>query len=226
MIWKEKLMAHVKPESLGIEMGPGRAALPEPGKNYDWIAAIRVVEYAPDLVGFLNGCAASLREGGLLYVVVSDRRYTGDHFRPLAGIGEVIDASRRRDAELSVGARVEALLSDVTKGGFATWQAGAPGGYAARFDFARAQEALAQPKDDSSVRRWCFTPISFLVLVSDLFGLGLTRFKIAGFYPTGGNDFHVALGLNHGKLIDGPERLKALLEVSKEQVQGDMPDFL
>lgn len=226
MTWKEMLMSHVKPDAMGIEIGPGRVQPPPAGQNYDWIAAIRTLEYTPDLIGFFLGCQAALKEEGLLTLVLSDRRYSLDHFRPLTGLAAVIDVHEKKETTLSTGARIEAILTAVSKGGTVEWQAGSKGDYAALNPFAKAQEALASAQDDPLARRWCFTPISFLVLVSDLFQLGLTRFKIVGYQATGESGFYVTLGLGHGKLIDGPERLKAMHETSREQVVGDMPDFI
>jgi SAM-dependent methyltransferase len=49
--------------------------------SFDCIVASHVIEHVPNLVGWLaDGCAA-LTPGGVLALVIPDRRYTFDHFR-------------------------------------------------------------------------------------------------------------------------------------------------
>ncbi len=49
--------------------------------RFDCIVASHVIEHVPNLVGWLAGSCAALAPGGVLALVVPDRRYTFDHFR-------------------------------------------------------------------------------------------------------------------------------------------------
>ena len=61
---------------------------------YDWIIGSHVLEHTTDLLGFLNDCDSLLKKGGVLSLVVPDKRYCFDRFRPLTDVGRVIDAAR------------------------------------------------------------------------------------------------------------------------------------
>ena len=49
--------------------------------SFDCIVASHVIEHVPNLVGWLSDCCAALTPGGVLALVVPDRRYTFDYFR-------------------------------------------------------------------------------------------------------------------------------------------------
>ena len=60
--------------------------------GYDWIIASHVIEHTPDLIAFLADCEAVLKETGVLCLVVPDKRFCFDRFRPVTGLARVIDA--------------------------------------------------------------------------------------------------------------------------------------
>ena len=70
---------------------------------YDWIVASHLVEHTPDLIGFLNDCDSLLKENGVLSLAIPDQRYCFDYFRPLTGIGHVIDAAQNPRKRRSPG---------------------------------------------------------------------------------------------------------------------------
>jgi SAM-dependent methyltransferase len=49
--------------------------------SFDRIVASHVIEHVPNLVGWLSDCCAALTPGGVLALVIPDRRYTFDFFR-------------------------------------------------------------------------------------------------------------------------------------------------
>lgn len=60
----------------------GRLSRATIGENrFDCIIASHVIEHVPNLVGWLSDCSRALIPGGVLALVVPDRRYTFDHFR-------------------------------------------------------------------------------------------------------------------------------------------------
>ena len=63
--------------------------------RYDYIVASHFVEHTVDLVGFLDDCATLLKETGRLSLVVPDKRFSFDCFRPLTTVGEVVDSHYR-----------------------------------------------------------------------------------------------------------------------------------
>ena len=49
--------------------------------RFDCIVASHVIEHVPNLVGWLSDACDALTPGGVLALVIPDRRYTFDHFR-------------------------------------------------------------------------------------------------------------------------------------------------
>ena len=60
--------------------------------RFDYVIAAHVFEHIPDPLGWLGDCAAALRPGGLLALVVPDQRFTFDLPRPLTRFSEWIEA--------------------------------------------------------------------------------------------------------------------------------------
>src|SRR6266850_1470518 len=61
-------------------------------KYYDWIIASHVIEHAPDFIGFLIDCDEILKHDGVISLIVPDKRYCFDHYRPVTGISKIIDS--------------------------------------------------------------------------------------------------------------------------------------
>jgi hypothetical protein len=59
--------------------------------GYDWIAAAHVIEHAPSMIDWLRSAGDKLNEGGLLFLVVPDKRYTFDFFRPESTLGKIFE---------------------------------------------------------------------------------------------------------------------------------------
>jgi SAM-dependent methyltransferase len=66
-----------------IDFDPSKMRLSETGKDgrFDYVVASHVVEHVPDLVGWLRDIHDLLNDGGILALVVPDKRFTFDVFR-------------------------------------------------------------------------------------------------------------------------------------------------
>lgn len=215
---------------------PLRDCLP-PGPPVDYALAVHVVEHVPDLVGWLADLRGALREGGMLGLIVPDRRHTFDLRRRESTLGEVLDAYWQRArrptmrqvfdhyayaAEIDVGAswRVppEALLP----------RAVAPETLAHARDL--AESLLAGPAYHDS-HCWAFTPASFVALAAELAALRLFPFAIEFIQPTmlDWHEFFVRLRAagdpdDPGR-ADAPE-IAASLERARERVAADVHEHI
>ena len=61
-----------------------------PDAHYDWIAAAHVIEHAPSMIDWLRTAARKLKNDGILFLVIPDRRYTFDYFRPESTLGKIL----------------------------------------------------------------------------------------------------------------------------------------
>ena len=69
---------------------------PERHGAYDFFIASHVIEHFPDLLGFLRNVENLLRVGGVLSLVIPDKRYCFDFFKPLQPdrLGSIRDIAR------------------------------------------------------------------------------------------------------------------------------------
>lgn len=180
------------------------------GKNkfYDWIIASHVIEHTPDLIGFLNDCDSIMKDDGVISLVIPDKRYCFDHFRPISGLSKIIDSHLNHQRNHSPGTVAEYFLNVVSSDGQIAWEPGFRGIY----EFVHTQEEainhmnlVSEEGDYVDVHSWCFTPHSFRLMIHDLYNLGFISFKEVDFYPTAGCEFYITLG-RQGK----PEQLSRL----------------
>jgi len=190
-------------------------------RHYDWIIASHLIEHTPDLVAFLEDCDAILKDAGVLSLVIPDKRYVFDRFRPITGLARVIDAHAARAKVASPGAVAEYYMNVAGKAHQLGWSAGTPGEYtfihSAHEATEKAREAGAGAYVD--IHNWCFVPHSFRLLLHDLYVLGYTKLREVSFHPTEGCEFYVALG-RHGT---GPNlsRLEILRAIDAELAATD-----
>jgi hypothetical protein len=177
---------------------------------YDWLST--------DLIGFLNDCDSLLKKDGVLSLAVPDKRYCFDRFRPLSGIGRVIDAARNPQKIHSAGIAAEYFLTVVSKGGRIAWDANERGEFEFVHSLEQAKQAIRDVGERGGyldVHEWCFTPGSFRLMMRDLFELGFIQLKELAFHPFQGSEFYITLS-RAGALSPGT-RLDLLQEVLREQ---------
>jgi predicted SAM-dependent methyltransferase len=165
-------------------------------KHYDWIIASHVIEHTPDLIDFLINCDAVLKDEGVLSLVIPDKRYCFDHFRPITSLSSIIDKHFSVNKIHSAGTVAEYFLNVVSKDAAIGWHAHTEGTFKLvhTIDDARnGMQAVREHQVYIDVHAWCFVPHSFRLLINDLYDLGLIAFKEVSFYPTDGYEFYVTL---------------------------------
>lgn len=176
-------------------------------KYYDWIIASHLIEHTPDLIGFLNDCDTILKDDGVISLIVPDKRYCFDHYRPITGISKIIDSHFQKNIIHTPGTVVEHLFSFVSKGGAIVWDSSHTGEY--KFvhseDALQAMKSVLNEKVYFDAHAWCFVPHSFRLMIHDLFCLGFIRLQEVDFFPTEGYEFFVTLsrkgkGINRSRL--------------------------
>lgn len=177
--------------------GESYSELTKKEKFYDWIIASHVIEHAPDLIGFLNDCDSILKDDGVVSLVIPDKRFCFDHYRPVSAISKIIDASFSKNTIHSPGTVAEYFLNVVSKSGVIAWDASTCGEF--NFvhtldDAVNGMKSVVNDRAYLDVHAWCFVPHSFRLLIHDLYSLGLIPFQEVGFFPTAGCEFYVTLG--------------------------------
>jgi predicted SAM-dependent methyltransferase len=187
-------------------------------KYYNWIIASHLIEHTPDIIAFLNQCDDVLREDGVLSLVIPDNRYCFDFFRPITGIGKILDAYYNKNIIHTPGTAVEYFLNFVKKGGNICWGEDFPGELDLEFskeDAYAKMQAILQNNTYLDLHAWCFTPTSFRLIIQDLNDLGLISLKEVSFFPTYSCEFYITLGRKgsgfHQNRLDALKTIKAEL---------------
>jgi O-antigen biosynthesis protein len=194
-------------------------------KHYDYIIASHVIEHSPNLIGFLNDCDAVLKDDGVVSLVVPDKRYHFDHFRPISGISKIIDSHFNKCIIHTPGTVAEYYLNVVSQSGHIAWARGTTGRYEFTSSLDDARTAMKGVTADSvylDAHAWCFVPSSFRLIIHDLFNLGLIPFQELCFYPTVGCEFYITLG-RRGQGMD-KSRMEMLELIESEISQPSHDD--
>ncbi len=181
---------HVLPQGQSL----AKALAPE--GPFDYIIASHVIEHIPDIVTWLDDIHSLLVTGGVLSLVVPDKRFTFDVNRRTTDVSAILDAYHRRLVRPSFGhiydfssrtihgvdARKiwsgETAYRDVTRTDCADPDLMA-------FEFANRVLATDEFVD---IHCHVFTPVSFLAILDRLGHLGLLKFELASFHPTTRDD--------------------------------------
>lgn len=180
-------------------------------KRYDWIIASHVIEHLPNPIQFLNDCTEILSENGILSLVIPDKRFCFDYYRPPSGLARLIDAFVAGDTRTTAGSVVEHIMYAATVGGAITWDRA--GEHSAPEFLHTAEQArglydsIAQDGAFHDVHAWAFTPASFRLLADDLSRLRLISLRERSWHDTEGYEFYVQLS----RQGDGPDVPRAAL---------------
>lgn len=164
----------------------------------DFVVASHVIEHVPDLAGWLRDMHASLKDGGSLYLVIPDKRFTFDLHRRPASLEEVEAAYREERKRPGLRLVLDHFANVVDVDTWALWD-DYSNAHSARY--AHGPEFLNVAYEHHAEGRyidihcWVFTPWSFMNLMADIseqFGLGFT---LASFMTTQSHDleFYVTL---------------------------------
>lgn len=166
--------------------------------GFGWIIGAHIVEHQVDLVGFLQDCSALLTSEGRAAFAVPDMRQTFDLISPLTTLGMVVDRHLLTGTPFhNPGAVLDAYAHQVRKGGTPAWDLPIPGELTlTHSDWAPSLEAFERAKAQDEyldIHRWVFTPLSFQILMQELFEVGLTDLRLVGPIAQRGHEFHVTL---------------------------------
>ncbi len=165
-----------------------------------------------------------VKDDGVISLVIPDKRYCFDHYRPITGIAAVIDRHLQDNRIPSAGMVAEHFLSAVTKDGHIAWDRSVRGPYACIHDteeVLQRMHGVRDKKEYTDVHAWCFVPHSFRLLMQDLYALGFIPFREVSFYPTEGCEFFVTISRS-GKGI-AASRLEIARKIESEIKNDESP---
>lgn len=190
------------------------------GERFDWILAAHLIEHVPDVVAFLNDCASILDERGVLALLVPDRRYSFDYFRPFSSLGAIIDAHIGRKKKPSVGDLIDCRYLTAARytNETALQRIFSPPELQKKVD-ADVYHSYENASDYLDSHVWVFTPHSLRLVIEDLFQLGIIQLRELAFSPTRGGVFQIYLS-RHGSGPGLPRTEMARKIVQEGSVMG------
>ncbi len=168
--------------------------------HYDWIIASHVIEHSTDFIGFINDCAELLNDKGVLFLIIPDKRFCFDHYRPVSGLGQIIDRHLQANTIHSPGVVAEYFLNVVSKNNYPCWDINSSGDFKFIHTLKEATQAMNNVIKNQvflDVHAWCFVPHSFRLMIHDLNNLGLINLKEHLFVNTQGCEFYNILSKNN-----------------------------
>jgi predicted SAM-dependent methyltransferase len=173
---------------------------------FDYVVASHVIEHIPDPVGWMIDISSILRLGGILSLVIPDKRYSFDVNRTLTGVGDLVDAylaGRTQPTYRDIynfHSQIATMEGYVDTAGL--WAGTANYENVVRSDVSdpdaeafRIATYAARSEDYVDVHCHIFTPTSFRAIVEVLSRLGLVDFDVVFELPTQPNtlEFFVSL---------------------------------
>ncbi len=192
-----------------VSAGSMAAAIPST-LRFAGIVASHVVEHVPDLVAWLAQAHELLIPGGILSLVIPDKRYTFDRARPISAAAEVIGAhleGRTRPAPTQI---VQFYASVATFDLASAWAGTLRPEHLRPIHTIEQAIELGQSAARGAyidVHCWIYTPRSFLAVLRTLASLGLAPFSLASFRDTAFHDIEFSAALRRDD--SPPETLAA-----------------
>jgi SAM-dependent methyltransferase len=204
---------------------------------FDYVIASHLIEHIPDPVTWMQDVARALRVGGVLSLVIPDKRYCFDVNRRTTEIGDLVDAHLRHLRQPSYR-QVYDFISKEISGKVDTaaiWAGSADYTGVVRSDVADPDVAafeLCRDMDEAGgfvdVHCHVFTPESFVELYGKLARLGLIDFEMAYFSPTEVNtlEFFVSLRrldpkTDRRSMLE--RQLASVIDAIPREVPGEAP---
>jgi SAM-dependent methyltransferase len=215
----QPLIEHIVDVDYVLKDGLSLLEVAAPEVPFDYVVACHVIEHIPDIVTWLKEMAGLLAPGGILSLVVPDKRYTFDVNRAVTDISEVVDGYLNR-IERPRSADVYDFTAKTINGMVDPAEAWAGKDYSDIVrsdcddpDLAALRDCRAALESSVFLDIHChvFTPRSFLTMVEKLMRLSLLPFVISSFFPTEVDDieFFVSLRrLTGEQLASGPLALQ------------------
>lgn len=170
------------------------------GKKFDYVIASHVIEHIPDTISWLKDVAQILKPGGILSLVIPDKRYTFDITRDLSKpadiLGAYFDKNKRftsRDIyDFLTNARADVIPGQVFNNPTAPVTNKPIYNEKLIHDLVKRN---ATGKEYIDCHCFVFSPASFFAIFRELINWDLLDYEIVGFHDTAPNDMEFFVSL-------------------------------
>jgi predicted SAM-dependent methyltransferase len=196
------------------------ATLPVEEHSFDLIVASHVIEHTTDLIKFLSDCNKLLTDDGELALLIPDKRYCFDTFRPVTSPGAVVTAHHNQHAR-HIGGLLDHYSYFTLNSGAMAWGVNDKLSHNTIHTVEQCKSVLEKGLSTDEyldAHEWVFTPSSFLLLVQELSAYHLTELNIDQFHDTIGFEFFATL--SRTALPREEDKLALLKKVRHEEIMS------
>lgn len=189
---------------------------------FDYIVASHIIEHIPDLVTWFQDMHALLKPGGVVSLVIPDKRYTFDYNRAVTHCSDVIDANYQKlkmpTYKHIYAHHFEAVKVEASQ----AWKE-----HLSDFEYHHTREYALEmcekyrnTEEYCDVHCWVFTPQSFFTLLHDLTIVDMFPFSVVQYHPTPQNDIEFFVTLQRLPDLDKNTTRSIQLESIKKHYKG------
>ena len=198
-------------------------------RKFDYVIASHVMEHIPDLVSWFADVSAVLKDGGILSLVIPDKRYTFDILRNESRPADVVGAYLDKHTRASSSAmydymnnfRQEIVAAEVWQDPHADYSK------KPKLSFNRAYElCLENIEPDNYVDSHCFvfTPYSFFEIIRALIKHDLFDYEIAYFKDTPENQLEFYVSLRKAPASSRARKLRSIPRLPKPRQDRELQE--
>ena len=189
------------------------------GDCFDYIVSSHVIEHTPNPLKFLSDVWAMLKPGGLLFLVIPDKRFTFDVNRPITTFGVALQNFYLKKSKPDVAAVYDHFSLATRANGHNIWHGiNNPEDSRVLTSSAYAWEASSRVENEDiylDVHINVFTPQSFFDILYKAVDHGIVTYRVEKFIDTGIGQIEFIVALEKPQLDD--------LEKSKEICLDSIP---
>lgn len=211
------------------------AVVPEESHgSFDYIISSHMIEHTPNLIQYLRQMEKLLVPEGVLSLIVPDKRFCFDFFRPLSTTADVLYAEfqGRQRHSIRTAFEMEAYYTRYYDRDIWDDSSHDLSGFTLLHTVERAYRAFSNLSDEPTgeyrdLHCWKFTPASFRLIILELQLLGKLGFSIKHLHPTEYGEFCIQLIRGADCIPEaGSEEAQAMRLALLREIQHEMLEVL
>lgn len=200
-----------------------------PDIRFDYIIASHFVEHTTDIIGFFKDCESLLKKDGVLSLIIPDKRYCFDRFKPVTTVGAALDVHLHPSKFHTPGTVLDHIVYSVFReGGALAWDEYCDMKMTIEHQNLNSQKDIInkaiKQEEYIDAHRWIFTPASFSLFIQDLSDLGYNGLHEIGKFEPAKYEIFASLSKTE-KPLKRYDRLEMLKKIENELHSVDNKKF-
>ncbi|MBI36938.1 MAG: hypothetical protein CL568_05075 [Alphaproteobacteria bacterium] len=193
--------------------------------KFDYVIASHVIEHVPDVISWLQDISNVLQDGGILSLVIPDKRFTFDYFRATTTAGELIESYLSRSTRPSTKQIFDFFSTSIKLDAVQRWNGKLDEAQLAKLHSLSLAEKKSKENLENNeyvdIHCTVYTPKSFFQLIEVLFELDLISFKVVSFFDTSENELEFFVSFQKIPSSTNKEQARFLKQQSVPKIERD-----